>query len=245
MSRREHRTVTGNEPVGPYSLLRLERGTLEPGIPGQFFMLEAPGRLLPRPMSLCLAPAGELAFLVDPVGPGTEAIAALEPGDAIHVLGPLGNGFRLDVDHPLLVGGGIGIAPLPYLSRRLGGPPAVLGFRSEWHAEAAALVPNAEVAIEPTLVTELVRERLSSDRLKPVTAVLACGPEPMLEAVRALVMSTERDRSGKPVPGSVSAQLAWEAPMACGYGACYGCAVEIGGEWKRLCVEGPVLEAAA
>jgi dihydroorotate dehydrogenase electron transfer subunit len=204
--RRERRTVTSNEAVGPYALLRVERGGLDPGIPGQFFMLEAPGRLLPRPMSLCLAPAGELAFLIDPIGPGTRALASLEPGDAIHVLGPLGNGFRLDVDRPLLVGGGIGIAPLPLLSRHLGSPPAVLGFRSEWHAEAAALVPNAEVAIEPTLVTELIG---------PGFDVLACGPEPMLLAVK---MSAERDTSCGPVPGSVaghrSAQLAWEAPMA-------------------------------
>jgi dihydroorotate dehydrogenase electron transfer subunit len=234
--RRERRTVTSNEAVGPYALLRVERGGLDPGIPGQFFMLEAPGRLLPRPMSLCLAPAGELAFLIDPIGPGTRALAALEPGDTIHVLGPLGNGFRLDVDRPLLVGGGIGIAPLPFLSRHLGSPPAVLGFRSEWHAQAAALVPNAEVAIEPTLVTELI---------EPGFDVLACGPEPMLLAVK---MSVERDRACGPVPGSFSghrsAQLAWEAPMACGYGACYGCAVQIGGEWKRLCVEGPVLSAS-
>ena len=219
--RRERSTVRSNEAVGPYTLLRIERGGLDPGIPGQFFMLEAPGRLLPRPMSLCLAPAGELAFLIDPIGPGTLALASLEPGDAIHVFGPLGNGFQLDVERPLLVGGGIGIAPLPYLSRRLGSPPAVVGFRSEWHAQAAALVPNAEVAIDPTFVTELI---------EPGCDVLACGPEPMLEAVRVLC------------PG---AQLAWEAPMACGYGACYGCAVEIGGAWKRLCVEGPVLQEAA
>jgi dihydroorotate dehydrogenase electron transfer subunit len=219
--RRERRTVTSTTALGPYCLLRVERGGLEPGIPGQFFMLEAPGRLLPRPMSLCLAPPRELAFLVDPIGPGTQALAALEAGDSIHVLGPLGNGFRLDVGRPLLVGGGIGIAPLPYLSQRLGSPPAVLGFRSEWHAEAAMLVPNAEVAIDPNLVTELI---------EPGFDVLACGPQPMLEAVR--------DRW----PG---AQLAWEAPMACGHGACYGCAVELDGEWKRLCVEGPVLERAA
>ncbi len=175
--RRERLTVTSTEAVGPYTLLRVERGRLEPGVPGQFFMLEAPGRLLPRPMSLCLAPPRELAFLVDPIGPGTRALCALEPGDAIHVLGPLGNGFRLDVDRPLLVGGGIGIAPLPYLSQRLGGPRAALGFRSEWHAEAAALVPNAEVVTEPTYVTELI---------EPGDDVLACGPEPMLHAVRAL-----------------------------------------------------------
>ena len=179
-------------------------------------MLEAPGRVLPRPMSLCLAPPGELAFLVDPIGPGTRALCSLEPGDGVAVLGPLGNGFRLDVERPLLVGGGIGVAPLPHLSETLGRPRAILGFRTAWHAEAAALVPNAEVVVEPTYVTELLGE--------------GCGPEPMLHAVAALW------------PG---AQLAWEAPMACGYGACYGCAVEIGGTLKRLCVEGPVVEAAA
>jgi NAD(P)H-flavin reductase len=218
--RRERLSVVANEPVGPYTLLRVERGSLEPGRPGQFFMLEAPGRLLPRPMSLCLAPPRELAFLIDAIGPGTAALCALAPGDQLHVLGPLGNGFDLDVARPLLVGGGIGIAPLPYLSGVLGGPPAVLGFRSERHAEAAALVPNAQICVEPTLVTELIPAGLD---------VLACGPEPMLEAVRAI---------------APDAQLAWEAPMACGYGACYGCAVELGGELKRLCVEGPVLCAA-
>ena len=72
-------------------------GGIDPGVPGQFFMLEAPGRVLPRPMSLCLAPPGELAFLLDPIGPGTRALAALEPGDELAVFGPLGNGFRLDV----------------------------------------------------------------------------------------------------------------------------------------------------
>jgi NAD(P)H-flavin reductase len=213
--------VTGSERLGSYTLLRLERGVLEPGIPGQFFMLEAPGRVLPRPFSLCLAPEGELAFLIDPIGPGTEALCALRPGDEIRVLGPLGHGYRLDVERPLLVGGGIGIAPLPYVAERLGGtPPVVLGFRSTEHAEAAVLLPGAEVVVDPVLVTELI---------DPAMDVLACGPEPMLDSVAALCPT---------------AQLAWEAPMACGYGACYGCVVEIDGELKRLCLEGPVLDAS-
>jgi dihydroorotate dehydrogenase electron transfer subunit len=215
--RRETRRVAGVEPVGPYTLLRLQRGGLDPGTPGQFFMLEAPGRVLPRALSLCQAPRGELTFLIDPVGPGTAALCNLEAGDEIAVFGPLGNGFRLDVARPLLVGGGIGIAPLPYLAEALEHPPAILGFRTEHHAEAAILIPNAEVVIDPVLVTDV----LPTDR-----DVLACGPEPMLEAIRARVPN---------------AQLAWEAPMACGYGACYGCVVEIDGALKRLCVEGPVL----
>ena len=196
MLRREALSVVGVEQVGPYALLRVARGGLHPGIPGQFFMLAAPERVLPRPMSVCAAPPGELWFLIDPIGPGTRALCALGPGAGLHALGPLGNGFRLRVERPLLVAGGIGIAPLPYLSEALAQPPAVLGFRSSWHAEAAALIPNAEVVVEAV---------------------------------------------GAHVPG---AQLAWEAPMACGYGACYGCVVEVDGELKRLCVEGPVLHAA-
>jgi len=215
--RRERRNVVAVETLGPYALVRVERGGIDPGAPGQFFMLEAPGRVLPRPMSLCLAPRGELAFLLDPVGPGTRALAALESGESIAVFGPLGNGFRLDMPRPLLVGGGIGIAPLPYLAEALERPPAVLGFRSEQHAEAAALLPDAAVVIDPVLVTDVMPTNRN---------VFACGPEPMLEAVRAQVPD---------------AQLAWEAPMACGYGACYGCVVEVEGELKRLCVEGPVL----
>ena len=122
------------------------------------------------------------------------------------MLGPLGNGFDLDVPRPLLVGGGVGIAPLPYLSEALGEPPAVLGFRSKHHAEAAALLPGAEVVIDPVLVTDV---------LPPGHDILACGPEPMLRAIERI---------------APDAQLAWEAPMACGFGACYGCAVEIDGE---------------
>ena len=258
--RRERCSVVAAEPVGPYTLLRVDRGGLDPGIPGQFFMLEAPRRVLPRPMSVCLAAAGELAFLIDPIGPGTRSLCELERGERLYVLGPLGNGFDLDVERPLLVGGGIGIAPLPYLSQELNGPPAILGFRSELHAEAAVLLPGAEVCIEPTYVTALLPEERHD--------VLACGPEPMLAALQALVPNAEVAIEPTfvtdllPWDGDVlacgpepmleavrrlrpDAQLAWEAPMACGYGACYGCAVEIDGELKRLCVEGPVLAAAA
>ena len=169
-------------------------------------MLEAPGRLLPRPMSLCLAPPGELAFLIEPLGRGTRALCALRPGEAIHVLGPLGNGFDLDVPRPLLVGGGVGIAPLPYLSEALGAPRRCSASAAGITPRRPALLPGAEVVIDPVLVTEII---------PPGHDILACGPEPMLRAIERI---------------APDAQLAWEAPMACGYGACYGCAVEIDGQ---------------
>ena len=174
-------------------------------MPGQFFMLEAPGRLLPRPLSLCLAPRGELGFLVDPIGPGTRALAALEPGDRSTSSARSATASGSTSPKPLLVGGGIGIAPLPYLSEALEQPPAVLGFRTEHHAEAAALVPNAEVVIDPVLVTDAMPAAATCSRAAP---------------------SRCSRRSARSRP---AAQLAWEAPMACGYGACYGCVVEIDG----------------
>ena len=81
------------------------------------------------------------------------------------------------------------------------------------------LVPGAEVVLAPRLVTEALPAEPHN--------VFACGPEPMLHAVAAL---------------APAAQLAWEAPMACGYGACYGCAVELDGHYRRLCIDGPVLQ---
>src|SRR3954447_1251240 len=182
MLRRERRSVVAVEAVGPYALVRVARGSLDPRPPGPFFIVEGPPRPLPRPFSLCLAPRGELAFLVDPVGPGTRAIAAVEAGDPLDVLGPLGHGFPPHVCRPVIVGGGIGVAPLPYLSQALEQPPAVLGFRSDHHAEAPALVPTAEVVIDPVLVTDV---------LPPDREVLACGPEPMLAAIRALAPTAQ------------------------------------------------------
>ena len=222
-ARYESLRVRAVEPIGEYRLLRVEQGAIDPGQPGQLFMLRTEPLLLPRPMSLCLVAAGELGFLIDAIGTGTRALAALSRGDSLSVFGPLGNGFPSDARDPILVGGGIGIAPLPYLSQRLGSPPALLGFRSEAYAAAAELVPNAEIVIDPVRVTEPLAERLSK---RPSLTPLACGPEPMLEALARL---------------APSAWLAHEAPMACGYGACYGCTVEIDGELKRLCVEGPTV----
>ena len=177
MLRRERLSVVGTEAVGPYTLLRVERGALDPGIPGQFFMLEAPGRLLPRPMSLCLAPPGELAFLIDPIGPGTRALCALAPGD-----GSASSARSATASTSTSSGrcsSAAGSASRRCRTSRSGSAARrrCSASAASWHAEAAALVPNAEVVLEPTYVTEAMPAGHD---------VLACGPEPMLEAVRRL-----------------------------------------------------------
>jgi NAD(P)H-flavin reductase len=224
--------VTGVEAVGAYTLLRLRDDGGDTGAPGQFFMLRgepAPAdAYLPRAVSAAWAGDGELAFLLDVRGPGTRALAAARK---VSVLGPLGHGFELAAGRSILVGGGIGAAILPWLRQRLdplGDVRTVLGFRSEAHAVCAGLVdPAATVVLDPVLVTEPLARLLPAD-----ATVYACGPDRMLEAVAALC--AEHD---------VPCQLAMEAAMACGFGACYGCAVRIDGAWKRLCIEGPVVEA--
>ena len=139
------------------------------------------------------------------------------------------------------MGGGIGAAPLVCLQDELAaaGTPAsvLLGFRSAAYAPAARLFAGAprRVATDDgsagraALVTELLREELDRD---PAVTLFCCGPPAMLEAVRAL--SAER---------GVSAQLALEAGMACGFGACFGCVVATTDGYLRLCVDGPVLDA--
>jgi len=225
--------VAGVEPVGAYTLVRLRDDGGDNGAPGQFFMLRAEpapaDAYLPRAVSAAWAGDGEIAFLLDVRGPGTRALAEAR---MVSVLGPLGHGFTLAPGQSILVGGGIGAAILPWLRRRLaplGEVRTVLGFRSEAHAVCAGLVdPDATVVVDPVLVTEPLARLLPAD-----ATVFACGPDRMLEAVAALC--AEHD---------VPCQLAMEAAMACGFGACYGCAVRIDGAWKRLCIEGPVVEAA-
>jgi NAD(P)H-flavin reductase len=131
----------------------------------------------------------------------------------------------------------VGVAPLAILQDELGpATPALLGFRDGGRALSAALLSGAATATDDgsvgrrAFVTELLREELDAD---PAATVFACGPPPMLEAVRALC--AEHD---------VPAQLALESGMACGFGACFGCVVPTRDGYVRLCVDGPVLDAA-
>jgi NAD(P)H-flavin reductase len=240
--------VLRREEYGAYVVLTCADPGGPPPRPGQFAMLAATERwgggdgerpFLPRAFSVMRAHEGVLQFLLEVVGPGTERLCELGPDDELWLLGPLGIGFATPSPgrRPLLVGGGVGIAPLAILQDELtDGVCALLGFRDAAHAAGAELLRDVRVATDDGsvghrgLVTDLLVEELDRD---PAATVCACGPPPMLEAVRALC--AERD---------VPAQLALESGMACGFGACFGCVVPTRDGYVRLCVDGPVLDAA-
>lgn len=250
--------VLANEAVGPYRLIQVadRDGPPDPR-PGQFYMLQAARcwggdaderPYLPRAFSFARVRAlpeggAELGFLLEAVGPGTRRLEAAEPGHEMLLTGPLGVGFGPPPQgsrSAVLVGGGIGVAPILCWHDQLGGGARVLlGFRSGSHAEAAGLFRGqVHLATDDgtvgrrALVTELLREELDSHPPDQPPTVYACGPPPMLEATRAVC--AERD---------VPAQLALESGMACGYGACFGCVVPTRSGFVRLCVDGPVLDA--
>jgi len=230
--------------------------------PGQFYMVSADGwgsdggrPFLPRAFSVAAAERSgdgvRLEFLLEAVGPGTALLAALEPGATLTITGPLGRPFsaprdlKPDAPGAILVGGGIGIAPIAILRRHLSGQGipmrTLLGFRDETHSGGFELFGSCQevgLAFEDGhrghqgYVTDLLRVALKGDDAASA-AVYACGPPPMLEAVREIC-------AGR----GAAAELAMESPMACGYGACFGCAVPLAdGGYMRLCVDGPVVRA--
>jgi dihydroorotate dehydrogenase electron transfer subunit len=243
-----YRIFSAIDPVGP-----------DPSA-GQFYMLAAEsgwggaeGRpYLARAFSVADAERQgggvRLDFLVQAVGLGTERLASLEAGERLWITGPLGRPFATprevspDAAGAILVGGGIGVAPLAIWRRQLkrAGIPArvLLGFRDRRNSGGLDLFDCSEVRLASEdghtghrgYVTDLLAVLLEGDDATSA-AVYACGPPAMLEAVRSLCA----DRG-------VACELAMEAPMACGYGACFGCAVpQAGGGYMRLCVDGPVV----
>lgn len=241
--------VTGMDELGAYRVLRVADPDGPQPDPGQFAMLQAAERwgggederpYLPRAFSIARWIGGEVHYLLEDVGPGTKRLCELHAGEEVWALGPLGQGFTTPQDgrRVLLVGGGVGIAPLAILQDGLECETTVLlGFRDGPRAEGAALLQGARVATDDGsagrrgLVTGLLSEELERDAH---ATVYACGPARMLEAVRAICAAE-----------GVPAQLALESGMACGFGACFGCVVpKRGGGYLRVCVDGPVIDAA-
>jgi len=231
-------SVLSNQPVGE-DVFAMELPALHTPKPGQFYMLRREGSalLLPRAISLCRQEGDTLTLLYKIVGKGTAELAAMKPKDKLRLTGPLGNGWPLEElsGKVLLVGGGIGIAPLLSAAKALhhqGNPPdCCLGFPHQpfYHepfqpyCRALQIATESGVAGQKGLVTQLFDPG-------QYDAVLCCGPTPMMKAVVDLCKV-----SGTPVWVSL------ENRMACGVGACLVCTcTDHQGKNRRTCKEGPV-----
>jgi NAD(P)H-flavin reductase len=261
LGRRACRVLENAETGGYRIVSALDTGGPLPRA-GQFYMLtgerwgggEGERPYLPRAFSVAAAEERadgiRLDFLLEAVGPGTTRLAELEEGWTLFVTGPLGRPFSGPAElesgsaGAILVGGGIGIAPLAILRRELaarGTPQRILlGFRDREHSGGLELFQCEEVRLASEdghaghqgYVTDLLAVMLEGDDAESA-AVYACGPPAMLEAVRELCAAR-----------GVVAELAMETPMACGFGSCFGCAVPLAeGGYMRLCVDGPVVRA--
>ena len=194
--------------------------------PGQFVNIALPGKFLRRPISICNWTDNALMLLVKVVGEGTKELVRCVPGTELDVLSGLGNGFDMSLagEHPVLAGGGIGIAPLYGLAQRMleaGMRPTVaLGFRTG--KDAFYLEEFASLGSRLLIATE------DGSAVPECDYVLSCGPLPMLKAVHAL-------------PQLKDGQFSFEARMGCGFGACMGCTVPTKDGYKRVCKDGPIL----
>lgn len=208
--------------------------------PGQFVNIAIPGKYLRRPISICdySHERGEIVLLYDVVGEGTAAMSEMKPGDRVDMLNGLGNGFSTDIESetPLLLGGGIGCAPLMGLSRSLKlkgkDPVVILGYNTaadsfgmdRWFEQTGvrAYIATVDGSLGTKgFVTDVIREKaIKGDYFH------ACGPMPMLKALCTSL----------PIPGEVSI----ESRMGCGFGACMCCSVQTADGAKRICKDGPV-----
>lgn len=213
--------------------------------PGQFVMVrtsdtDSVDPLLRRPLSIHDVRGDKLSLLFKVIGRGTANLARLERGGEVDLLGPLGRPFP-EVEGPaLLIGGGLGIAPLLFLARGRAGRQTAVRLGAATAAELVVAM-DFEALAETHLFTEdgstgekgLVTAGLADELAANPAAVLTCGPEPMLRAV-----------AGAAAAAGVECHVSLEARMACGLGACLGCSVDrADGGRARVCLEGPVFEA--
>ncbi|MBW2709859.1 MAG: dihydroorotate dehydrogenase electron transfer subunit [Deltaproteobacteria bacterium] len=220
--------------------------------PGQFVMVQVRSGidpLLRRPFSICGVNGDVLLILYRVVGHGTAILSEKKPGDFIRVLGPLGKGFEPPgkAVQPILVAGGMGIAPLIFLSLNLARKDQQFLAGYGISPEIVPLDPLGIRGLSPTIatedgsqghhgrVTELLESVLSSAKEKPV-GIFTCGPLPMLKAVSRIAL-------GQNIP----CQVSLESNMACGVGACQGCAVKkapgLIEPYAHVCQDGPVFDA--
>lgn len=235
-------------PARDHALLRFAGDEAIPAVPGEFVMVRGEWGVHPvLPRAFSLVESGAVgSILVKAIGEGTERLASMAVGDDLVVFGPLGKGYDTErtPGRPLLVAGGVGVAPLLFLARELARQEVratfFYGARTEHDlplapeiAEVADLVITTEDGSrgEQGLITAPLESCLGEN---PEATVYTCGPEGMLSAVAGVAQDH-----------GVPCQVALEAPMACGMGTCKGCAVmATDGKYRYVCHDGPVFDAA-
>lgn len=229
--------IVVNERIAPKTWRMILSGdTQDFFAPGQFVNIQIEGKFLRRPISVCNYSEGSLMLLYDVVGEGTAALTGYQPGTELSLLTGLGNGFdtSIEASTPVIIGGGIGCAPLLNLAldlRKNGKEPvAVLGFntasdivlRDTLEQEGFRVVVSTADGSEGVkgFVTDALREQVAD-----ADYFFACGPQPMLRALCNLE-----------IPG----QLSLDQRMACGFGVCMCCSLETNSGPRRICADGPI-----
>ncbi len=204
---------------------------------GQFVNIKLDGLFLRRPISVCDCEGDILTLLYKVVGKGTEQMSKMEPGETLDVLTGLGNGYDTTIsgDHPMLLGGGVGVPPMYMLCKKLLAEgkkvSVVLGFNKAdeifYENEFKALGASVTVT---TVDGSYGTRGFVTDVMKTAdySYFYTCGPEPMLKAV----YNTSKTEG----------QFSFEERMGCGFGACMGCSCKTITGYKRICKEGPVLK---
>ena len=205
--------------------------------PGQFLNLRVEGCYLRRPISVCDREEGRLTILYKVVGGGTEILSALPAGTRLDVLTGLGNGFALENsgDNPILLGGGLGTAPLYWLCRALTErgirPTVAMGFdtaESIYYADRFPAAGAREVLVATMDGTAGVKGTVldAIEDLNRYSYFYTCGPKPMMAAIAKAA--------------AIDGECSLEERMGCGFGACMGCSVMTKNGSRRVCKEGPV-----
>ena len=202
---------------------------------GQFVNIQLSGKFLRRPISVCDYDDATLTIVYKVVGHGTEQMSAMSAGEKLDILTGLGNGYDLTVsgDHPVLLGGGVGVPPMYNLARKLRADgkavSVILGFntKSEIFYEEEFKALGCDVAVTTVDGSYGVKGFVTDALPEVYTYFYTCGPEPMLKAVYRAT--------------NTSGQMSFEERMGCGFGACMGCSCKTLTGYKRICKEGPVM----
>lgn len=203
---------------------------------GQFVNIQLDGLYLRRPISVCDYDNASLTIIYKVVGKGTEQMSKMAPGKKLDILTGLGNGYDLTLsgNHPVLLGGGVGVPPMYNLARKLKAQgkevTVILGFNTAnevfYEEEFKALGCDVTVT---TVDGSRGKKGFVTDALpENYTYFYTCGPEPMLKAVYKA--------------SATSGQMSFEKRMGCGFGACMGCSCKTLTGYKRICKEGPVMK---